>query len=569
MRFEWQHKRLDGTLFDTEVNLNLVELSTGPCILAIVRDITERKRAEEALRKSRAILNDTGTIARIGGWEHDLNTGKAVWTDALYEIIGIELGQPVPGAEEHLSYYPPEDRARLAEAYQRSIKTGEPFDLELRCHTVDGRLFWSRAIGRPVFAGGKCVKMQGTFQDITERKRAEEERQQLEIQLHQAQKLEAIGQLAGGVAHDFNNILTAILSHVELSLDSARAELGFEHSLVGSMEQIEGAAQRASALTRQLLAFSRRDVIRPQAVNLNEVLADLDKMLRRLITEDVVLDVVAAPRLPSVEADTGQLEQVIVNLVVNAVHAMPDGGRLTLETSTVTLEKDYAQSHAEARLGPHVLLAISDTGSGMDAATLERIFEPFFTTKAMGKGTGLGLATVHGIVKRSGGHIMVYSEPGLGTMFKVYLPVTEAAPVDRAPNSEPDAMQHDHATILLCEDDDPVRGLIAQLLGSVGYTVITASSGRAGLAAAQEHAGGIDLLLTDVIMPDMNGRALAERLQDTRPGLATLFISGYTSNVIAHHGVLDDGVEFLEKPFTREALLEKVRTVLGKARLEA
>jgi CheY-like chemotaxis protein len=308
------------------------------------------------------------------------------------------------------------------------------------------------------------------------------------------------------------------------------------------MEQIEQAAQRASSLTRQLLAFSRRSVIRPQAVDLNDVLANLDGMLRRLVTEHVALDVVTDPGLALIEVDTGQLEQ---------------------ETSNVVLNAEYVASHAEARLGPHVLLAVSDTGHGMDADTLEHVFEPFFTTKTVGKGTGLGLATVHGIVKRFGGHIMVYSEAGLGTTFKVYLPATEAAPRKRTPASEADTTQREDATLLLCEDDDPVRDLIAQLLTGAGYTVITASGGQEALAAVQDHADPIDLLITDVIMPDMNGRALSEQLQALRPGLATLFISGYTSNVIAHHGVLDEGVEFLEKPFTRQALLEKVRATLG------
>ncbi len=295
----------------------------------------------------------------------------------------------------------------------------------------------------------------------------------------------------------------------------------------------------------------------------------LHKMLLRLITEDIALDTVTEPELYSVRADTGQLEQVIVNLVVNASHAMPDGGKLTLETQNVSLDKDYANRHTEAQPGPHVLLAVSDTGHGMDTATRERIFEPFFTTKSVDKGTGLGLATVYGIVKQSGGHIVVYSEPGRGTTFKVYLPAVAATSTGQTPMSQPNMLPRGHETVLLCEDDRSVRELTAESLRTAGYTVITAGSGKEGIEAAQEHADPIDLLVTDVIMPDMNGRALSERLRTTLPALQTLFISGYTANVIAHHGVLDEGVEFLEKPFTRQRLLEKVHALLSKKRSSA
>ena len=377
--------------------------------------------------------------------------------------------------------------------------------------------------------------------------------------------MEAVGQLAGGVAHDFNNILTAILGNVELSMDSVRSELGVDHGVVQSMEQIEQAARRASALTRQLLTFSRRDVVQPRALNLNRIMTTLDKMLRRLITENITLETVVDPHLKSVRADTGQIEQVIMNLVVNAAHAMAEGGRLTLETRNVILDESFTRRHAEARPGPHVLLAVSDTGCGMDAATRERIFEPFFTTKSADKGAGLGLATVHGIVKQSDGHILVYSEPGRGTTFNVYLPAIEEVDSGQTAAPPSDALPRGHETVLLCEDDGLVCKLIADSLRSAGYTVISAVSGEEGLAAAQKHGGAIDLLITDVIMPDMNGKTCAERVHETRPDMPVLFISGYTSNVIAKHGVLDKGVAFLEKPFTQLALLKKVQKVLSEA----
>ncbi len=399
---------------------------------------------------------------------------------------------------------------------------------------------------------------------ITERKQAEQQREELEAQLRHSQKMEAVGQLAGGIAHDFNNILTAILGNVELGMDIVRDELGEDHMVARSMLQIEEVAQRASALTRQLLTFSRRDITKPETLNLNEVLANLDKMLRRLITENISLKALTEPHLQFVRADAGQIEQVIVNLVVNAVHAMPDGGCLTLETQNVLLDENYESKHAEAKTGPHVLLAVSDTGHGIEPETLERIFEPFFTTKGPDKGTGLGLATVHGIVKRSGGHLMVYSEISRGSSFKVYLPAVKSVTEENATPIRSALISQGYETILLCEDDEAVRELIAQSLGGAGYQVIHANNGEEGLKASEKHSGPIDLLITDVVMPDINGRLLAQRLRTKRPDLPTLFISGYTANVIVHHGVLDRDVQFLEKPFTRQQLLEKVRNVLDQ-----
>ncbi len=536
-------------------------------VLTIVRDITERRRAEEQLRRSEGILTAAQKLAHVGSWDWDVQSGDVDWSDETYRIFGLHPGHFRPHIDSVMALFHTDDRAKHEELIEHAIADKSSISFDARILRPDGtvREVVSSAQGQ-YDEEDRLTRIVGTVHDITERKRAEKDRRELEAQLRQSQKLEAIGQLAGGVAHDFNNILTAILGHVELSIDTVRGELGADHGAVQSMVQIEQAAQRASALTRQLLTFSRRDVMRPQALNLNTILTGLDRMLQRLITEDIVLDTATDPELALVQADAGHLEQVVVNLVVNAVHAMPDGGRLTLETQNVTLDEAYTTSHAEARPGPHVLLAVSDTGHGMDAATLERVFEPFFTTKAVDKGTGLGLATVHGIVKQTGGHIMVYSEPARGTTFKVYLPAIGTIPDDESPLSEPDAYYRGHETIMLCEDDRPVRELIAESLRSAGYTVLTAGNGKKGLEVAQEHPHSIDLLVADVIMPDMNGRKLSERLQALRPGLRTVFISGYTSNVIAHHGVLDEGVDFLEKPFTRQALLARVRSVLGAAR---
>jgi len=523
-------------------------------------DITERKRTEEEIVRFSRVLErslneififDAATL-RFVNVNHGARENLGYSMEELRNLTPVDL-KPEFTLESFAHLVEPmragdQEKIEFTTLHQRKDGTKYPVEVHLQLMTV----------GTPVFVA--------FILDITDRRRAEAKREELEAQLRQAHKLEAVGQMAGGVAHDFNNILTAILGNVELSMDSVRRELGPDHGVVQAMEHIEKAAHRASALTRQLLTFSRRDVMHPEVLNLNRILADLDNMLRRLITEDIALETLTDSALQSVRADAGQLEQVIINLVVNAADAMPDGGRLTLTTRNVTLDDDTTYKHAEAQSGPYVLLAVSDTGHGMDAATRERIFDPFFTTKAVGKGTGLGLATVHGIVKQSAGHIRVLSEPGHGSTFEVYFPAVEATPTDTTPASQPDASPRGQGTILLCEDDHPVCDLIAQTLESAGYTVVTANSGREGIDAAQAHNGPIDLLITDVMMPDMNGRVLSERLRATFPGLPILFISGYTANVIAHHGMLEEGVEFLEKPFTGQSLLTKVRAVLSKVR---
>jgi signal transduction histidine kinase/CheY-like chemotaxis protein len=396
------------------------------------------------------------------------------------------------------------------------------------------------------------------IEDVTKRK-------QLEGQLHLAQKMEAVGQLAGGVAHDFNNILTAIFGSVEL-LRGALAKGGNDQLVRESVEQIDRAAQRAAVLTRQLLTFSRGQVTQPQFLNLNRVLAELRKMLDRLIREDIQLELFPAADLWTIRADAGQLEQIIVNLVVNARDAMPSGGKLTIETANVALDEEYLTTHAGSRLGAHVLLTVSDTGQGMDSQTRQRIFEPFFTTKPVGEGTGLGLATVHGIVKQSGGHVEVYSEPQHGSTFKVYLPAITDTPAIEQPRVEPECLPRGNATILLCEDDSAVRHLATHVLQEHGYTVLAAARPHQALELARTQAGPPHLLITDVILPEMNGRQLAAALQQLHPGVRVLYISGYTSNVIVHHGMVDPGIEFVQKPFRTATLVQRVHQVLTAPR---
>jgi len=362
------------------------------------------------------------------------------------------------------------------------------------------------------------------------------------------------------VAHDFNNLLTAILGSADLVLDSLTPGVPAREEL----EEIRKAALRAADLTRQLLAFSRQQVIAPTALNPNEVVANMDKLLRRLLGEDVELRTRLTPDLVTVKADPSQLEQVVLNLAVNARDAMPNGGKLTIETQNVELDAAYVRGHISAQPGPYAMIAVSDTGVGMDAATQARIFEPFFTTKEIGKGTGLGLATVYGIVKQSGGWIWVYSEPGQGTTFKIYLPrVTEAVP-PAAVTPAPPASVRGSETILLVEDDEMIRNLVQKVLQANGYRVLVAANGRNAEQVAGQHDGPIHLLVTDVVMPGMNGREVAQRLAGARAGIKVLYLSGYTDDAIVHHGVLEPGVAFLQKPFTPAVLGRKVREVLDR-----
>jgi two-component system cell cycle sensor histidine kinase/response regulator CckA len=381
----------------------------------------------------------------------------------------------------------------------------------------------------------------------------------LEAQLLQSQKMEAVGRLAGGVAHDFNNILTAIGGYADLLL----ADLPADDARRQDIDEIHRAARRAASLTQQLLAFSRRQIMQPKVVDLNALVADIDKMLRRLIGEDVLLSAVLAPNLGNVRADPGQLEQVILNLAVNARDAMPSGGHLTIQTRNVELDQSYVAEHPAVTPGPYVLLSVSDTGTGMTDETKSHIFEPFFTTKPRGKGTGLGLATVYGIIQQTGGHIWAYSEVGRGTTMKVYLPRVDL-PADSLPSASPEAEEdlRGSATVLLVEDETAVRAVTRQLLTRSGYTVVEAADGHMALALTAALDQPVDLLLTDVVMPGMSGRELAERLAAQRPGLRVLFMSGYADDAIVRHGMLEPGLAYLEKPFRPEALLRKVRDVL-------
>jgi nitrogen-specific signal transduction histidine kinase/ActR/RegA family two-component response regulator len=400
------------------------------------------------------------------------------------------------------------------------------------------------------YAAGRVEYYETFVRDVTDQRR-------LQQQVLQSQKMEAVGRLAGGIAHDFNNLLTVITSYSDLVLE----DLPPGDAKRDDLEQVQKAADGAAALTRQLLAFSRQQVVEPRVVSLNTVVEGLHKILRRVIGEDVELATTLAPNLGNVRADVGQLEQVLMNLAVNARDAMPTGGRLTVETANVEHDPDYARDREAAAVRRFVMLAVSDTGCGMDEATKARIFEPFFTTKEPGKGTGLGLATVYGIVKQAGGFIWVYSEPGRGTSFKIYVPEVDA-PADRTTAAAGAPVPRGTETVLLVEDAAAVRAVAKQVLERQGYTVLEAPDGEAALRLAQRHRGPIHLLLTDVVMPRVSGREVAEQLTRVRPDVKVLYASGYTDDSVVRHGILESGTAYLQKPFSPDSLARKVRDVL-------
>ncbi|HEX2671412.1 MAG TPA: ATP-binding protein, partial [Polyangiaceae bacterium] len=394
------------------------------------------------------------------------------------------------------------------------------------------------------------------------RARVEQTLRQTEEQLRQSQKMEAIGTLAGSIAHDFNNLLSVIISYSDLLIDG----LPKSDPMRADLEQIVRAGHRAGDLTRQLLAFSRQQVLQPKVVNINEAIAGMAKMLGRLIGEDIELTLLSGRGLGTVFVDPTQIEQVVMNLVINARDAMPRGGKLTIESGDVELDQNYASEHLGVEPGPYVMLSVSDTGAGMDRATQSRIFEPFFTTKERGKGTGLGLSTVFGIVKQSGGNIWVYSEPGEGTSFKIYLPRADAKVQEQERVTSVPQTLHGSETILLCEDDEQVRALACAILRKHGYHVIEAATGGDALLICEQYRGAIHLLLTDVVMPRIGGRQLWERLSPLRPGMKVLFMSGYTDDAIIHHGVLSSEFAFIQKPLMPLVLLTKLRSVLDHQR---
>ncbi|HXQ29156.1 MAG TPA: ATP-binding protein [Gemmatimonadales bacterium] len=518
----------------------------------------ERKQAEVALRESEARLARAQEAAHLGSWELDLTNLDDVhqnplwWSDEVYRIFGYVPGAVPVSTELLFRAVPSEDGERIRQAIARAVAEGVPYDIRHRVLRPDGtdRIVEERStLVRD--ASGRPVRMVGTVLDVTERQRLEE-------QFLQSQKMEAVGRLAGGVAHDFNNLLTAIIG----SADLLRERLGADHPERMEAEEIRQAAMRAADLTRQLLAFSRQQVLSLRVLDLNTIVLGMDKILHRVIGEDIEFRTLLAQDLDPVQADPGQLEQVLMNLAVNARDAMPRGGKLTIETTNATCDAGYADAHAPITPGRYVVLAVTDTGTGMDERTKAHVFEPFFTTKGKGKGTGLGLSTVYGIVKQFGGFVWVYSEPGHGSVFKIYLPRVDGPPA--AAHREPWAAVAPRGveTVLVVEDQAEVRRLSQKVLEGRGYRVLVADHGTDALRLAQAYGGPIDILVTDVVMPGMSGREVGLALTARRPGLKVLYVSGYADQSIVHHGVLEPGLAFLQKPFTADALARKVREVL-------
>jgi two-component system cell cycle sensor histidine kinase/response regulator CckA len=512
---------------------------------------TLRKRLE-LLRKD-ARLERAHRMAGMGTWESGPGMANLDWSGEVFRIFGRQPGELPVSRQSFLDCVCPEDRDLVSRALDQTLSTGDPSEVEYRILRPDGSQRVIRMHAEAVRdETGAVATLTGTVQDITDFRRLEE-------LLLQSQKLEGVGRLAGGVAHDFNNLLTVINGYSDLLLGQIE-ELDPLH---GPLVEIRKAGQRAADLTQQLLAFSRRQVLQLRPVDLNAVIADLEKMLRRVIGEDIDLATSLHPAAGAVLADPGQIHQVVMNLVLNARDAMPGGGHLTIETAPVDLDERYARQHPGVTPGPYVMLAVSDTGVGMDAETQAHLFEPFFTTKPRGVGTGLGLSTVYGIVKQSNGSVWVYSEVGKGTTFKVYLPRVDAAPEPAAPPAPEGPAMRGFETVLVVEDEPEVRRLTCEILKAHGYRVLEAANAGEALLLSERHPAPIHLMITDVVMPGLNGRELAERLSPLRPGLRVLFMSGYMENTIAHRGLLDPDVAYLQKPFMPEQLLTKVRATLG------
>ncbi len=530
-------------------------------IVVILSDITERKRAEGALKESEEKYRTILGNIEDGYFEVDIAGNFTFFNDPLCRMLGYSKDEMM--GMNNRKYTDQENAKKLYQAFNKVYRTGEPikgFGWEVVAK--DGtKLFGEVSVSLIRDSKGQPTGFRGMARDITERKRAEEEKATLQEQLRQSQKMEAIGGLAGGIAHDFNNLLTVISGNCQLSL----LELKEGDSLKGNVEEIKAAADRAASLTRQLLAFSRRQVLDMKILNLNTIIRDLEKMLRRVIGEDIELVTSLADDLGTVKTDPGWIEQVIMNLAVNARDAMPSGGELIIATSNAELDELYARGHVAIKPGRYVKFSVNDTGMGMTPEVRGHLFEPFFTTKKKGKGTGLGLSTVYGIVRQSGGDISVYSEPGLGTAFNTYLPRMDESLEDVSMSVAREELQGGGETILIVEDEDDVRRLAVRILERQGYRVLEASCGNDALVVSKERKEPIDMVLTDVVMPGMSGRQLADQLIRLRPKIKVLYMSGYTDNAVFHHGVLEEGVNYIQKPFTIGGLMKKMREVLDKS----
>ena len=556
LEFRWVAK--DGrVLWVQSISAVITDHEGRPVGLrGVTIDISEGKRAEEAVKQAEEKYRSIFENAVEGIFQSTADGRFISVNPAMARILGYESPEELIAHRTDIGtqHYVDENSRAVLEPMLTAHGVAVGYECEV--YRKDRSKIWTVENVRAIRdEGGAALYYEGSIEDITERKTLEEH-------VRQSQKLEAIGMLAGGIAHDFNNLLTVIGGYSDLTL----ARLREEDPLRSNISEVKKAAERAAGLTRQLLAFSRKQVLQPKVLDLNAVVSELEKLLRRLIGEDIGFRTALESSLGSVKADPGQIEQIIMNLAVNARDAMPRGGKLTIETQNVDLDEYYAKRHIAVIPGPYVMLAVSDTGTGIDQETQARIFDPFFTTKEAGKGTGLGLSTVYGIVKQSGGNIWVYSEVGRGTTFKVYLPRVDEGAQEYKRGAETEGAIQGAETVLVAEDEEMVRKLACKVLEMTGYQVLEAANGSTALLICERHKEPIHLVITDVIMPEMSGRELADRLAQLRPEMKVLYMSGYTDNAIVHHGVLDEGASFIQKPFATHALARKVREVLDASK---
>jgi PAS domain S-box-containing protein len=538
-------RRRDGSEFPAEISLSAIDTEDGPLVSAAVRDVTERKQAAIIASSNDAIISKAldGTITS--------------WNPAAERLYGYPAGQILGRNVDAL--FPAERREHERRVLALAASGVAIAEYETTRVRFDGSLVEVSATASPITDGsGTVVGISTIGRDITERKRAARERDELEARLHQAQRLESLGQLAGGVAHDFNNLLAVILNYASFVAE----ELGDNEAARADVEAIRAAAERAARLTHQLLIFARRETVQPEVLELNAVVSDIHALLSRTLGEHVQLRVSPGRTLPSVRIDRGQLEQVVVNLAVNARDAMPDGGSLLIETTEIAIDDDYARLHPPLTAGDFVQLSVSDTGTGMTQDVAARAFEPFFSTKPKGEGSGLGLATVYGIVGEAGGGVSIYSEPGLGTTVRVYLPALRRAAPAAARTERPKPSSGEGRTVFVVEDEPAMRDVTVRILRRNGYAVVVSATAREAIAAMADHESG-DLLLTDVVMPGMSGPELAATVHEMRPELPVLFMSGYSQGVLGPQNALDENVRLIQKPFTEEALLEQVDAAIS------
>jgi two-component system cell cycle sensor histidine kinase/response regulator CckA len=560
---EAERIRKDGKRIFISLSVSPVRNELGQVIGAssIKRDITGKREAEQALARSQERLQLALQAARMGTWHWDLATGALDWDDGLRQLYGLKAQDSVTRHEQFLERVHQEDRAVVREAFERALTDSSMLDSEFRIVHPNGKVRWLADQGRVVRGpDGRPSYMTGVCLDVTDRRTMEE-------RLRQAQRMDSVGQLAGGIAHEANNMMSVVLGCADYVLQ--RADLS--EPVRQDVDQIWRAAKRTAGITQQLLAFSRRQMLHPQVLDLNRTVRDLEPILTRALGENRVVRMHLSPTLGQIRADPGQLEQVLVNLTLNARDAMGEGGRLTIETMNVVLDEAYAASKPVTTLeaGEYAALVIADTGQGMDRATLARIFEPFFTTKPVGQGTGLGLSTVYGIVKQSGGFIWAYSEPGLGSTFKLYFPLVTSRPEVAASMTTRQLPQgSSHEVVLIAEDEPMVRNIMARTLRECGYSVLEAGSGQEALDLLERETRPVRLIVADVVMSDMGGREMASRVAQRWPQLPVLFTSGYTGLDVVRRGLLEEGREFLQKPLAPETLARRVRELID-ARVSA